>query len=152
TGDGRSRRAEELALTSEGLARELHDGDVIRFLPIRPKFENAVTLRGNVAVPGRYPWRKGMRVHDLIPNREFLITDEYWKRQNQLAVEARGGQPPRKAEQPGQGAGERDLAANRELIARGESSIQRKQQLEQRAVEARPGEFRLSGEELKNDV
>jgi protein involved in polysaccharide export with SLBB domain len=32
-----------------------------------------------------------MRVHDLIPNREFLVTDEYWKHQNQLAVVARTG-------------------------------------------------------------
>jgi polysaccharide biosynthesis/export protein len=85
------RVAEEFPLNQEGLARELHDGDVVRFLRISSKFENAVTLRGNVKVPNRYPWRPGMRVHDLIPNRDFLVTDEYWKRQNQLAVNARAG-------------------------------------------------------------
>jgi len=37
-----------------------------------PKFENSVTLRGNVAQPGRYPWRTGMRISDLIPNRGSL--------------------------------------------------------------------------------
>ena len=87
----RLRQAEEFAINPEGMARELHDGDVVRFLRILSKFENAVTLRGNVAVPGRYPWRPGMRVHDLIPTRGFLVTDEYWKRQNQLAVDARAG-------------------------------------------------------------
>jgi polysaccharide biosynthesis/export protein len=45
-------------------------------------------LRGNVAVPGRYPWHPGMRVHDLIPTRESLVTEEYWEQQNQLAVTA----------------------------------------------------------------
>ena len=80
------RETDEFPLNQDGLARELADGDVVRFLPISLKFENTVTLRGNVAVPGRYPWREGMRVHDLIPDRDFLVTDEYWRRQNQLAV------------------------------------------------------------------
>jgi len=54
-----------------------------------------VTLRGNVASPGRYPWHEGMRVDDLIPNREFLITSEYWKQQNaiNLQAQASGGRP-----------------------------------------------------------
>jgi len=83
--DGRQlRRADEFPLTAEGYKRELQDGDIVRFLHISARFENAVTLRGNVAVPGRYPWREGMRVKDLIPNREFLVTEEYWRRQNSL--------------------------------------------------------------------
>jgi len=51
------------------------------------RFDNAITLRGNVAVPGRYPWHEGMRVKDLIPSRESLVTEEFWKRQNALAVD-----------------------------------------------------------------
>jgi polysaccharide biosynthesis/export protein len=89
--DHHVRRADEFELTPEGMARELRDGDVIRFLRILSKFDNAVTLRGNVSVPGRYPWRRGMHIHDLIPDREFLVTDEYWKHQNQLAVDAQAG-------------------------------------------------------------
>jgi polysaccharide biosynthesis/export protein len=89
--DHHARQAEEFALNQQGLARELHDGDIVRFLRVTSRFENAVTLRGNVAVPGRYPWHPNMRVRDLIPNREFLVTDEYWKHQNQLAVNARAG-------------------------------------------------------------
>lgn len=80
-----TRKADEFPLSADGLNRELQDGDVVRFLHLSPKFENAITLRGNVAVPGRYPWHEGMRVKDLIPNREFLVPYEYWKRQNLLA-------------------------------------------------------------------
>jgi protein involved in polysaccharide export with SLBB domain len=84
--DHHVRRAEEFPLNEDGLARELHDGDVVRFLHISPKFEETITIRGNVAVPGRYPWHEGMRVRDLIPNRNFLVTEEHWRRQNQLAA------------------------------------------------------------------
>src|SRR6476646_6849114 len=85
--DRQVRHTAELDLSSAGLKTELRDGDIVRFLHISPRCENAITLRGNVAVPGRYPWRQGMRVKDLIPNREFLITQEFWKRQNRLGVD-----------------------------------------------------------------
>jgi protein involved in polysaccharide export with SLBB domain len=85
--DRQIRRTAEFELTAAGLRTELKDGDIVRFLHISPKFDNAITLRGNVAVPGRYPWRQGMRVKDLIPNREFLVTQEFWKRQNLLAID-----------------------------------------------------------------
>jgi protein involved in polysaccharide export with SLBB domain len=88
-GGGRVRSAEEIALNQEGMARELHDGDVVRFLRVLSKFDNSVTLRGNVAVPGRYPWHPNMRVHDLIPDRDFLVTEDYWRKQNELAAAAR---------------------------------------------------------------
>ncbi len=85
--DHKERRTAEFDLTATGLKTELKDGDIVRFLHISPRFDNAVTLRGNVAVPGRYPWRAGMRVKDLIPSREFLFTQEFWKRQNRLALD-----------------------------------------------------------------
>ncbi len=78
-----SRRVEEFPLDSSGFARLLQDGDLLRIYPLSPKFENAVTLRGNVAQPGRYVWKEGMRVSDLIPSRDFLITRDFWNRQNQ---------------------------------------------------------------------
>jgi protein involved in polysaccharide export with SLBB domain len=83
-----SRRVEEVALTNPGLSRPMHDGDLVNVVALSPKFENAVTLRGNVASPGRYPWREGMRVSNLIPSREFLVTREYWKQQNQITLES----------------------------------------------------------------
>ena len=85
--DRQVRKAVELPLTGEGLSRELQDGDIVRFLHISTRFENAVTLRGNVALPGRYPWHEGMHVKDLIPTRESLVTEEYWKQQNLLGLE-----------------------------------------------------------------
>ena len=85
--DRQTRHTAEFELKGAGLKVDLKDGDIVRFLHISPKFDNAITLRGNVAVPGRYPWRQGMRVKDLIPSREFLITQEFWKRQNRLAVD-----------------------------------------------------------------
>lgn len=82
------RKSDEFPLDASGLSRELHDGDIVRFQRILSRFENSITLRGNVARPGRYPWHSGMRIHDLIPERDFLVTEDYWKRQNQLAVNA----------------------------------------------------------------
>src|SRR5262249_27089174 len=81
------RGVEEIKLDSAGMQRPLKDGDVLNFTPISPRFVDSVTLRGNVAQPGRYPWREGMRVTDLIPNREFLITREYWNQQNTLTLQ-----------------------------------------------------------------
>lgn len=81
------RGIEEIKLDEAGLSRQLKDGDVLNFTPISPRFVDSVTLRGNVAQPGRYPWHDGMRVSDLIPNREFLITREYWNQQNALTLQ-----------------------------------------------------------------
>jgi polysaccharide export outer membrane protein len=77
------REVADIRLQGEGLKRELRDGDLIRVVPISARFKNAVTLRGNVALPGRYPWHEGMRVKDLIPDLYTLITENYWMRQNQ---------------------------------------------------------------------
>ena len=43
-----------------------------------------MTLRGNVANPGRYVWHQGMRISDLIPSREALITRNYYQRHDEL--------------------------------------------------------------------
>ncbi len=79
---------ERVGLDAVGLAHPIKDGDVVNVTLVSPRFENSVTLRGNVAAPGRYPWHEGMRISDLIPNREFLITTEYWKQQNSVALQA----------------------------------------------------------------
>jgi len=79
-----SREVEEFALDASGQARLLRDGDLLRVFPLSPKFKNAVTLRGNVAQPGLYPWKEGMRISDLIPSRDFLITRNYWNSENHL--------------------------------------------------------------------
>ena len=68
--------------TSPGTA--LRNGDVVAVTSIIDRFRNAITLRGNVANPGRFAWHEGMHITDLIPNRESLITRDYWRRRNEL--------------------------------------------------------------------
>jgi polysaccharide export outer membrane protein len=78
----RSRTVEEFGFDRAGLARTLEDGDLVTVKAISPRFDNAVTLRGNVASAARYPWFSGMRLRDLIPEKEALITPDYWARKN----------------------------------------------------------------------
>lgn len=78
------RKVEEFVLGKSGLSRSLKDGDVVKVQSISGQFDNAVTLRGSVASPGRYPWKEGMRVSDLIPSMDALIAPEYWARQNNI--------------------------------------------------------------------
>lgn len=56
----------------------VQDGDIISIIPITGRFKDAVTLRGNVADPGRYTWHDGMRISDLIPSRDALVTRDYY--------------------------------------------------------------------------
>ena len=79
-----SRSVEEFELNALGLQRNIEAGDLLRVYPVSAEFKNAVTLRGNVAQPGRYAWHEGMRVSDLIPSRSFLLTRDYWNQQNHL--------------------------------------------------------------------
>lgn len=64
----------------------LRNGDILSINPIIDRFKDAVTLRGNVANPGRYVWHQGMHVNDLFPNRDALITRNYWRKRNQLGL------------------------------------------------------------------
>ena len=78
------RQVQDVNLDAEGLKLQLRDGDVLTLLPISPAFANAVTLQGAVAAPLRYSWFEGMRILDLIPERDALITADYYKRKNAL--------------------------------------------------------------------
>ena len=82
----RPRSVEEFALNADGLHRQLKNGDVLNVVSITPDFSNAVVLRGNVDQPVRAPFRQGMRVSDLIPSRDYLITRESTKRQNTVVA------------------------------------------------------------------
>jgi protein involved in polysaccharide export with SLBB domain len=75
---------ENIAFTPEGLGTRTQDGDIIRVLPVVPRFDRTVTLRGNVADAVRFPWHPGMKVSDLIANRESLLTRGYWSAHNAL--------------------------------------------------------------------
>ena len=56
--DHSRRRVEEFALDAVGMQRILRDGDLLQILPVSPEFANTITLRGNVAQPGRYAWHR----------------------------------------------------------------------------------------------
>jgi protein involved in polysaccharide export with SLBB domain len=71
-------------LDQSGLQTEVRDGDVVTLLAISPQFANAVTLKGHVAQPLRYPYTPGMRIRDLIPDRDALITPDFYRRKNLL--------------------------------------------------------------------
>lgn len=78
------RSVEERALDAQGLQSTVRDGDVVTLFKISPEFSNAVTLRGNVAAPLRYAYKPGMRITDLIPERDALIVPDYYARRNML--------------------------------------------------------------------
>lgn len=80
------REVQDIALDDAGLETALRDGDVVTLLDLSPEFANAVTLQGNVAAPARYRWFEGMRIRDLIPERDALITPDYYRRKNLLVL------------------------------------------------------------------
>ena len=77
--DHQARKTLEFPYDEQSRALSLKDGDIVRVFSIVPRFEDTVTLRGNVANPGRYPWKPGMRIRDLIPNAQALLTRGYWR-------------------------------------------------------------------------
>jgi len=80
-----TRWVEEFPLDAQGLERVLKDGDVVRIFSLSPRYQNAVTLRGNVAHPGRTEWHSGMRLKDVITNQDALVTRDYWRATNWVA-------------------------------------------------------------------
>ena len=80
----RTRTVDEFSLDRQGMALKLRDGDLVTVFSVTPRFENTITLRGNVAQPGRYPWRPGMRVNDLIPSKEALLSRDFWVARSQI--------------------------------------------------------------------
>jgi protein involved in polysaccharide export with SLBB domain len=80
----RLRSMTEVLLDVQGRATVLHDGDLLEVVAVVSQYKDAITLRGNVANPGRYTWKSGMRIHDLIPDKDALITREYWLKRSQL--------------------------------------------------------------------
>lgn len=83
-GNQAPRTVEERSMDASGLQTTLRDGDVVTLLKLRGEFDNAVTLRGSVAQPLRHAFKPGMRVSDLIPDRQALIDPIYYRRKNAL--------------------------------------------------------------------
>lgn len=80
----RMRNTVEISLTGQAGETLLRDGDLIEVGAVVSQYKGAITLRGNVANPGRYMWKPGMRILDLIPDKDALITRDYWLKRSQL--------------------------------------------------------------------
>lgn len=82
----KDQQAMEVAMDTAGLATPLEGGDVLRILAVLPKFQKTVTLRGNTANSGHFAWHDGMHLSDLIPDRDSLLSRDYWWRRAQLGL------------------------------------------------------------------
>lgn len=69
-----------VALDAQGLATTLKDGDVVTLFPIKPAFDNAISLRilGEQSI--RVPLKEGAKIKDIFPTRESLFTSAYFLR------------------------------------------------------------------------
>jgi polysaccharide export outer membrane protein len=87
--EGHARRhAFEVATDPAGLGMQLADGDIVRVDPIISAYRDAVTLRGAVANPGHFLWHEGMRLSELIPERDALQKRDYWWQRTKLGLPA----------------------------------------------------------------
>ena len=80
------REAMEVGSDTAGLAVPLADGDILRIYSILPAYQKTVTLRGNVANPGHFSWHPGMHLRDLIPDRDSLVSRDYWWKRSHLGL------------------------------------------------------------------
>ncbi len=91
--DHHAREAMEVAFDAAGMGTTLRDGDLLRVLSIVPRYQKTVTLRGNTANPGHFAWHEGMKLSDLIPDRDALMTRDYYWRRAQLGLPTPEFQP-----------------------------------------------------------
>jgi polysaccharide export outer membrane protein len=54
---------------------EIHDGDRIRIYPIVPYNQDTIFIEGHVVRPGRYSFRAGMRVTDVLSSYKDLLPE-----------------------------------------------------------------------------
>jgi protein involved in polysaccharide export with SLBB domain len=87
------REAMEVRLDTAGMGTALQDGDILHVISLVSRFQKTVTLRGNTANPGRFAWHAGMRLSDLIPDKDSLITRDYWWKRAGLGLPAPEFQP-----------------------------------------------------------
>ena len=58
---------------------EVQDGDIVKIFPVLVKDKNAVYLSGNVWRPGKYEFKEGMRITDVIPDYSVLLPETYFE-------------------------------------------------------------------------
>jgi polysaccharide export outer membrane protein len=121
------RHAMTLKLDASGRATPLRDGDVLFANHISAAYQQSVTIRGNLANPGRFAWHEGMRLTDIIPDRLSLLTNDYWRARDQLGLPVRLFEVNTEANQPPEQHSPNTTVT--ELAARpDQSSVQARQQ------------------------
>jgi protein involved in polysaccharide export with SLBB domain len=80
------RQSISLKLDDAGNHMKVADGDVLHVDSMLAAYKDSVTIRGNLANAGRFPWTPGMKVSDIIPDRDALLTNDYWVRRNLLGI------------------------------------------------------------------
>jgi polysaccharide biosynthesis/export protein len=66
---------DDAAVTQKLESFQIQDGDRIRIFPVAPYNQDAVYLEGHVLRPGRYSYRDGMRVTDLISSYKDVLPE-----------------------------------------------------------------------------
>jgi len=84
--DHARRRAFEVAGNPSGLTTLLVAGDILHVDPIISIYRDTVTLRGAVANPGHFLWHEGMRLSELMPERDALLKRDYWWQRSRLGL------------------------------------------------------------------
>lgn len=108
-----ARKVDEFNLDKEKSVA-LRDGDLVNVYTLSPRVDNAVTLRGNVAQPMRFPWREGMRISDIIPDKNALIVPEFWV--NKSIVAKKSSDKFKSDEQAQSGENEQAVTDQKKLI------------------------------------
>jgi protein involved in polysaccharide export with SLBB domain len=118
------RQAMEVKLDTAGMGTMIRDGDILHVISIVSRFEKTVTLRGNTANPGRFSWHQGMRLSDLIPDKESLITRDYWWKRASLGLPAPEFQPVPALSALHQPANPIDLPLQQSMMRRQANSVE----------------------------
>jgi len=84
--ENNQRRAMDFTLDKSGMAVSLRDGDIVRIFSILPSYQKSVTLRGNVANAGHYGWHENMHLSELLPDRDALVSRDYWWKRSHLGL------------------------------------------------------------------
>jgi protein involved in polysaccharide export with SLBB domain len=79
-GSDRQRIVVDIDLSSAAATTRLQDGDILHIPTIRPTLDDAVVLQGHVHRPGKFQYRTGMRITDVIGSLEELkeMADQHY--------------------------------------------------------------------------
>lgn len=72
-----NKSVKSFALYGKGLKTAVQNGDVIKVFSSLDFEENPVLLIGNVKRPGKYAWKQGMHLKDLIKNERVLLPETF---------------------------------------------------------------------------